>query len=340
MNNTIELEEVVKKVLTAFGMGEPLFIKQLGGTATPKFEVRVEAGHFVARKRTAEFSADDLIRFDHESLRRLADAGLPVPRPCMSPEGTSWVQVDDGRFEILSWIEGDTFQENDLKAVANVGRFLARFHATLSENIPPGKKGFLREDHPDLLADYVVQIRSLCETGKQKKQIDALAQQLELVRMNLDRRLWPQLPTAVTHGDIHPGNMQFKHSNVSAIFDFDYLSPQARVHDIVDAVAFFASHRRSALDTDDIRSLVQPFRPDAELCHVLLDGYQEISRLQDVEWEALPWMMRSLWIQMRLRGSRKVPIEEKAAFVLDRFDEVIHWLDREAEDFFAAIAKR
>jgi hypothetical protein len=37
---------------------------------------------------------------------------------------------------------------------------------------------------------------------------------------------------------------------------------------------------------------------------------------------------------MRLRGCRKVPAEEKVAFVLHRFFEVVDWLDREAEPFF------
>jgi homoserine kinase type II len=338
MNDPSDPQAAVRQVIRDFALGEPFYLKQLGGTATSKFEVRTPSGRFVVRRRPAEFAAAGMIRFDHESLRRLADAGLPVPHPLVRPDGSTWTQSGGGRYEVLSWVEGGEFQENDHRAVANVGRFLARFHAALTENIPPGKEGFLREDHPDLLADYVPKIRRLCETDGQQHAIEFLSHQLELVRENLDRRLWPQLPTAVTHGDIHPGNLKFENSRVSAIFDFDYLSPQARAHDVVDALAFFASRRGSALNTDDIRSLVQPFQPDAELSRILLGGYKEISRLQDVEWESLPWILRSLWIQMRLRGSRKVPTEQKAAFVLDRFDEVIDWLDREAADFFASLA--
>jgi len=45
-------------------------------------------------------------------------------------------------------------------------------------------------------------------------------------------------------------------------------------------------------------------------------------------------------IQMRLRGSRKVPTEQKAAFVLDRFEEVIDWLDGPSAGFFAFLARR
>jgi Ser/Thr protein kinase RdoA (MazF antagonist) len=339
MNDPNDPQAAVRQVIRDFALGESFYLKELGGTATSKFEVRTPSGHFVVRRRPTQFAGADMIRFDHDSLGRLAEAGLPVPRPLARPDGSTWVDAAGGRYEVLSWVEGGEFHEKDRQSVANVGRFLARFHAALREDIPPGKEGFLREDHPDLLADDVPQIRRLCETDGQHRGIEFLAHQIELVRENLDRRLWPRLPKAVTHGDVHPGNLKFNNSDVSAIFDFDYLSPQARSHDVVDALAFFASRRGSALDTDDIRSLVQPFRPDAELSRILLGGYEEISRLEDVEWEALPWIIRSLWIQMRLRGSRKVPTEQKAAFVLDRFEEVIGWLDREAADFFASLAK-
>ena len=160
------------------------------------------------------------------------------------------------------------------------------------------------------------------------------------MRENLDRRLWPQLPTAVTHGDVHPGNLKFENSDVSAIFDFDYLSPQARAHDVVDALAFFASRRGSALEyrRHPLAGAALPARRGdyREFCWA--DTKKSVAS-KTSNGKSLPWIIRSLWIQMRLRGSRKVPTEQKAAFVLDRFDEVIDWLDREAADFFASLAK-
>ena len=107
-----------------------------------------------------------------------------------------------------------------------------------------GKEGFLREDHPDLLLPYVRQIEMLCQsadevgTGR-----DGSASRSSSFGENLDSRLWPRLPKAVTHGDIHPGNVRFRNSQVAAVYDFDYLSVQARVHDIAHALIFFAARR-------------------------------------------------------------------------------------------------
>ena len=61
----------------------------------------------------------------------------------------------------------------------------------------------------------------------------------------------------------------------------------------------------SPLDPDDIYSLTEPFQVDIERALVLFGGYQEVTRLEDCEWEAVPWIVRSLWVQNRLRGSLK-----------------------------------
>jgi Ser/Thr protein kinase RdoA (MazF antagonist) len=331
------LSRCVAKVLHAFGLGAASAVRRLGGTATPKFAVQVPEGRFVVRARPAEFAEERLIRFDHESLWRLAERGLPVPRPRRRADGTSWHHTEQGVFEVLSWVEGDSFREGDRAAIAALGGFLARFHSALEKDIPPGKEGVLREDHPDLLVVYVKQLQQRCRTPDDIVQTDRLAQQLELVRQSLDQNLYPKLPQAVIHGDIHPGNVKFKGAEVAAVYDFDYLSPQARCRDLVDALMFFAASRRHRLNPDDIRSLTQPFVLNSEWSSLLLREYQQVSRLSDLEWSALPWLIRSQWLQIRLRGSRKVRPEERMAFVMDKFFEMTDWLDHEAADFLGAL---
>lgn len=198
----------------------------------------------------------------------------------------------------------------------------------------------LREDHPGLLVVYLKRLRERCHTKSDIAKLDRLAQQLELVRNFLDQDLYPRLPQAVIHGDIHPGNVRFKGGQVAAVYDFDYLSRQARCRDLVDAMMFFAAARQRPVDPDDIRSLTQPFVPHAEWSSSLLRGYQQVSRLRDLEWSALPWLIWSQWAQIRLRGSRKVRPEEKLAFVTDGFFGPIDWLDHEAVDFFGDLRTR
>ena len=209
-------------------MGRPGRVWPLGGTATPKYAVETPRGRFVVRFRPAEFAGDGMIRFDHQVLWRLVEAGLPVPCPQRMPNGASWLALGNRVVEVLSWLEGEPFSPDNRAAASEVGRFLARFHAALTDDIPSGKDGFLREDHPDLLLPYAGQLEELCGCDDEAEQIRRIGEQIELVRKNLDERLWSRLPKAVTHGDIHPGNVRFIDLRVAAVYDFDYLSVQAR----------------------------------------------------------------------------------------------------------------
>jgi len=103
---------------------------------------------------------------------------------------------------------------------------------------------------------------------------------------------------------------------------------------------FFAADRERPIDPDDIRSLTQPFTLDPPRCRHVLDGYQQIASLTGAEWEAMPWLIRSQWLQIRLRGSRKVPPEQKLAFVFDGFFQVVRWLDEQAPAFFERLRSR
>ena len=229
----------VQTILDEFGLGGCVRIARLGGTATPKFDVETDRGRFVVRVRSEEFSREDIVRFDHEVLRRLAAQGMPVPCPQERPDGTTWLHLNGHAIEVLSWVEGEPFSWHDLDAVRNVGRFLARFHAVLTGDIPPGKEGFLREDHPDLLMPFVDAIQSRCRTPSERALVARIGDEIESVRSEYDGKLRGRIPLAVIHGDIHTGNIMFRGSRVAAVYDFDYLSVEARLRDRVRRLDVF-----------------------------------------------------------------------------------------------------
>jgi Ser/Thr protein kinase RdoA (MazF antagonist) len=324
-------------VLDAFGLGAPREVRALGGTGTRKWDVATADGRFVVRLRAAEFADLEATRFQHEVLHRLNRAGFPVPAPLSGRSATSWFVHDGNVYEVLSWIEGEPFQESDRAALENLGILLARMHHLFADHPPPARKTRPREDRPDLIRPYLAKLQPLAPDARQRGELAESGRQLDAVAANLDGGLYASLPQSLIHGDVHRGNLRFRNSRVAAIYDFDYLDIQARARDLSDALISFASCRGELFDPDLIRSLVQPFVPDRPRCRLLLGGYQSVAPLTELEWEALPWLIRSRWVQMRLRGARKLPEPQRIDFVLHRFAEVIDWLDREAGGFFAGL---
>ena len=322
-----------RAVLDAFGLTDCTDVRPAGGTACPKWAIRAGDERFVIRVRPGEFAGGENTAFDHAALRRLGEAGLPVPQPLAAPDGETWVRIGDRVYEALTWVDGETFDEGDVKSHRGLGRFLGQFHRALAADPPEGKAGRPREDHPDEMAPYLAALRELACDDATHAQLDRIGEQLANVRAELDASLYGKLPHCVIHGDVHGGNLRFRDGSVSAVYDFDYLSVQARARDVSDAILFFASTRPSQLNADDIRSLTQPVTPDPARAAAVLDGYQTVATLTDAEWRAMPLLMRSRWVQVRLRGGRKVPGNEKLSFVLTGFFDVIDWLDHEAPAF-------
>ena len=337
MNKTFN--ERVARVLDAFGLVPARHITRLGGTASEVALANGDDGPVLVRWRAGEFNGEDYVRFDHACLVRLAGAGLPVPVPYTTPGGATSVRDDGSTVEVLTWLCGEPFQEGDDSSVADLGRTLARFHTALADDPPAGKENFVREDHPDLVQPYVAELAALCRSDQQRRDVGKIESQLERIRDELDSGLYDQLPHTIIHGDIHPGNVAFRNSQVSALFDFDYMSRQARARDLCDALMFFAASRELPLNPGDIQLLTQPYCLQMAPSRLLIDGYQQVSRLTDLDWQGLTLLLRSQWCQIRLRGSRKVPENSQLEFVLSGFMEMIDRLDQWEDSFLQELRR-
>jgi hypothetical protein len=118
--------------------------------------------------------------------------------------------------------------------------------------------------------------------------------------------------------------------------DYDYAAPGSVMRDIGDGLMFFAAVRPAAFDPDDIWSLTQAWRPDAGRAVEFLKGYTSVRPLPE-DWPMTSYILLSRWLQVKLRGSRKVTPDRKLDFVLTDLREVVHWIENGFQGWFIEV---
>jgi hypothetical protein len=99
------------------------------------------------------------------------------------------------------------------------------------------------------------------------------------------------------------------------------------MRDIGDGMIFFAARREQEFNPNDIWSLTQPWQPDDDRAVAFLQGYSSIRPLPE-DWPMTNYILLSRWLQVKLRGSRKVPKEQKLDFVLEDLWPTVHWIEQ------------
>jgi homoserine kinase type II len=135
------------------------------------------------------------------------------------------------------------------------------------------------------------------------------------IETRLAREVYGRLPEAVIHGDLHPGNVLFRGGAVAGIFDFDWANRWERVRDVGDGLLFFAARRGQPMHPGDIWSLTEAVDIDVSSAGAFLGAYESVTPLSAAEREGLPVVMSARWMQIRIRGMRKVRIEERFRFL-------------------------
>jgi len=321
-------------ILQHYDVPQPATLTPVGGTASPNLRVDVSWGSFILRRRPPAMAEPDFIRFDHALRSHLADRGFPAPRPVPTRTGDTWVVVEGETYELAPLLPGTMVPVPDIDMLLNVGKRLAVFHRLAGAFHHPGKDRFVREDHPSILIPLVEELAGTTKSPRERDEFTRIGGEIDALA-----GLWTARPiTTILHGDFHPGNVLFDANRVSALLDYDYAAPGPTTRDLGDALVFFAARRNSPFDPNDIRSLTQVWHMDDDRARALLRGYASVRPLP-TDLEILRDLMRSRWLQVKLRGSRKVPREQKADFVLTDLWPPIDWLKTQSVPWFQRLIK-
>ena len=251
-------------------------------------------------RRYRQGITEETIVFEHSVINHLTKKNFHLIAGIIpTRDGRTYVQqIEAGElffytiFEFLSGEDRYTWvnprcSDVDLKGAAVV---LARFHDTVSNLIPEGKK------HEAKIIDLLPETAQLVEQCVQKAGktvFDAyLLENTHLIRESIQeiQRIteedeYKRLPQQVIHCDYHPGNLKFQNETITGLFDFDWSKVDVRCFDVALAMFYFCVSWEG--DQDGF--------PQLDKVTLFLNSYQNelrsvagVGSLSDLELKFLP----------------------------------------------------
>ncbi|MEK0313897.1 phosphotransferase [Cohnella sp. 56] len=230
----------------------------------------------------------DKIAFEHDVLRKLADAGLPfaVPRPIAALDGATYVMLDDGsgRYAAMfSYTEGIRPDGRDPVAAAAIGAAVGRLSAALRDIRPDAAPAYLpcyelEHTHPScpqqVIASFCAEppapfadLRDpLARIGAA---LGAFGESLPALRA---------LPHQLVHGDVNDSNLLADIADsgrIVAVLDFE-----------------FCTHELRAMEPAVVLAGLIEDETAFDAAAAFLSGFCGIVPLSEAEIESLPMLMR------------------------------------------------
>ena len=256
------------------------FAMAVAGTNNETLGVRTGDGRYVLKRYPASHGPYRL-RYEHDLLMWLAGRGLSfaVPAPVATPTGATWLHDGGGFCVLLPLLAGRRPDYRSPAHVEAVGAALGELHGTLRRN-PRGGSPHMpsfadlsgihrRIPHPESLTPSDLgwaptsRAAELCSWWR--------AECRHTLRFAAEA--YPVLPRQVIHGDFVPSNTLHDGARASAVLDFEFAAPDARVMDVASGLKY----SMRVWENED------PWTSGAHFCR----GYARFATLMDREIAAL-----------------------------------------------------
>jgi Ser/Thr protein kinase RdoA (MazF antagonist) len=298
-------EDVPGEVLEAFGLGAATCAVMPEGAMNRHWRV-IAGDRTVVLRRYGAMRSAETVRWEQRLVAHAAGKAWPTPVALPASGGQTLIEHGGRLWSLHSLLEGSPPSATSVGSRRIMGRLLGRLHRDL--------EGFEeRAQRPGLgkvwELDVMVEPAGagsfnslLAMFGKEHPEIAGRVRRERYRNLReLSRLHYPDLPDRPIHGDFEPWNLLFKDGQLTGVLDFD----QAR---------------RDALACD-IAPLLMPFTPLApNLARALLEGYQSVRPLSELEWELLPALVRAalLWWVAHLLVRWRLGAGEEAVARIDR----------------------
>jgi aminoglycoside phosphotransferase (APT) family kinase protein len=272
-----EQSQIPKPAAEALERWRVVPIEYLGGRSNQHWLVESQGSRLVLRGYSDEAFED--IEYELEVLSRLRLMAWPVPVLVEQP-----VQAEGRAWCLFTWLPGLPMA-NSPEERRTRGRLLADLHESTGSFAEMGqRRGFC-------LSDDMVRDTALVSAVRDYERIcpaegHILRWHLDRAQESFDSIDLPRAETIVLHSDFTQWNLLFEAEKLTGVLDFEATHLNYRVAD-------FALSWRGYQDE-------------------VIDGYQEVHKLTDLDWELLipaywSWLFHGVKADIKAITSGKVP---------------------------------
>ncbi len=256
-------------LLSEYDLGSATSCKGIAeGVENTNYLLATPAGRFILTLFERRVREEDL-PFFMQIMARLAQQGVPAPRPIATKAGALFTHAKGRPAAIISFLDGVWPRSPDIGHCAAIGEVLARMHVALD--------GF-----------KLARVNALSLDGWEKLIAPRLAQ-AEYLRPGLARLIesdveetraaWPSnLPRGPIHADLFPDNALFLGERLTGVIDFYFACTDFLAYDL--AVCLNAWCFAQERDYDLARG------------GAMIAAYETLRPLTDAERAALPTLCR------------------------------------------------
>ncbi|MDF2668989.1 MAG: aminoglycoside phosphotransferase [Paenibacillus sp.] len=325
--------EIAQLLMKEYGIPEHAELTLIhGGTANRNYLVRCDQEKLIMRMRNKKYSSELWIAYEEQYLYYLKEQGVPVPAPLPNRRGELHTSLEDQVYQLTPFMEGDAFQPENRMQVAGAGTFLAKLHNALADFVPTVDKQLPRYDDPSvmlaLLERYMEENKHQSEQPEWEQLVRIRSYVCEML-LHVPDSFYTVLPKVVIHGDYHPANAAFRETAICALFDFDWISLQPRIRDVVDGIIYFSGVRPGGIDGTDIFSLTQSCSFEWRRIGDFVKAYNKSvdQPLQQEEAYAIPYLISARLINSRVQALAKIPASRHLEMLTAGMASPLAWIE-------------
>ena len=287
-----ELDKL-RSVLTHYDLGDIRTWQRIErGYVNQSWILQTPGGRVVLRCRHPDLGQPDLVEAQHALIQHLFFAGFPAPQIVMTHSATTFVHLNGKIFEVHRHIPGVMCDESNPAHLEAAAETLARYHLIVEGFDHPALHPVRERYGPGRLARLVGRLRHDAD-GVQSRRSEQLIAQFEAHVREIAKGLarLQDLPQCIIHGDYYSENLICEQNRIVGVVDYDQAQWSQRALEIAEAMIYFARER-----SQRFKHIVYGGAMELDVAGRFLAAYKGVIGLAAKELEALPYLIRTIWM--------------------------------------------